>query len=295
MRSLMKRRPRSLASSAAMISPAVSWLKACGQLRVRLGLLLHLPQRFDRVPVAVVGAVLQPAQQRVVDLAVRLLHDRAQVQRRGQLGEVEHPVDLPVAIVDVDRVLQQHRQLRQRHLVLAVQLLLEELEVALHLRHEPVVPPVDEVLAVDGQRRVEVLADALAVLGIERHPRAVSGAVLHRVDRPAPVRRDGRGVQVAVDVLDDPVGRERRPEAAEHVVARQPPAADLLEHRAQRVRAVQVVEDPEELLSRARCATRRGSRRRPGTGRGSARRCGLPVVWASTAIARPPCPPIDLR
>ena len=57
-----------------------------GSVGVGLGLLLHLPQRLDRVPVAVVGAVLEPAQQRVVDVAVRLLHDRTQIQRGARAG-----------------------------------------------------------------------------------------------------------------------------------------------------------------------------------------------------------------
>ena len=223
-------------------------LEGLGQLSVGLCLLLHLPQRADRVPVAIVGAVLQPAQQRIVDPAVRLLHHRPQPQRCRQLGEVEHPVDLPVAVVDVDRVLEQHGQLGQRHLRFVIQARLEIVEVVLHLGHQPVAPPVGEVLAVDRQRRVEVLAHAAGVGRVERHARAVARAVLHRVDLPIRIGRHGRRVQVAVDVLDDPVGREGRAEAAEHVVARQPPATDLLEHRTQRVRAVQVVEDPEEVL-----------------------------------------------
>ena len=219
-----------------------------GQLRVRLCLLLHLPQRLDRVPVAIVGRVLEPAEQRVVDAAVRLLHHRAQIQRRRQLGEVEHPVDLPVAIVDVDRVLEQDRELGQRHLLLAVELTFEEREVALHLRHEPLAPPVDEMGAVHGQRRVEVLADLVAVGTVERDAGAVASAVLHRIDRPVRIGGNRRRVEVAVDVLGDPVGRERRPEPAKHVIARQPPAADLLEHGAEGMRAVKVVEDPEELF-----------------------------------------------
>ena len=77
------------------------------QLGVVADLVLHPPERLDRVPVAVRGGVLEPAEQRLVDAAAVLLHDRAQVQRRRQLGEVEHPVDLPVAIVDVDRVLEE--------------------------------------------------------------------------------------------------------------------------------------------------------------------------------------------
>ena len=62
------------------------------------------------------------------------------------------------------------------------------------------------------------------------------------------IGRNGRGVEVAVDVLSDPVSRKRRPETAKHVIARQPPAADLLKHGAQWMRAVEIVEDPEELF-----------------------------------------------
>ena len=54
--------------------------------------------------------------------------------------------------------------------------------------------------------------------------------------RRSGIGRDGRRVDVAVDVLGQPVDRERRPEPAEHVVAAQPPAADVEEHRADRVR-----------------------------------------------------------
>jgi hypothetical protein len=100
--------------------------------------------------------------------------------------------------------------------------------------------------SVHGQCRVEVLADPPAVRGVERNTGTVASAVLHRVDRPVGIRGHGRRVEVAVDALGDPVGRERCPEPSKHVVARQPPTADLLEHRAERVRAVKVVEDPEE-------------------------------------------------
>jgi len=54
-----------------------------------------------------IGKVLDlPAEQRVVNLAVCLVHDGTQVERGRELGEVEHPVDLPVPVVDVDRVLE---------------------------------------------------------------------------------------------------------------------------------------------------------------------------------------------
>ena len=143
-------------------------------------LFLHLPQRLDRVPVAIGGRVLEPAQQRLVDSAVRLLHYRAQVQRRRQLREVEHPVDLPVAIVDVDGVLEQQAS-SARVISPAVQTRLEILEVALHLGHAGGRATNRRSAAVDGQHRVEVLADRRGVGGIERHPRAVARAVLHGV------------------------------------------------------------------------------------------------------------------
>ncbi len=220
--------------------------------RAQLGVVahdvLHRPERLDRVPVAIRGRVLEPAQERLVDRAADLLHDRPQLERRRQLGEVEHPVDLPVAIVDVDRVLEQGRRLGERHPVGAVQLALEEREVALHLGHEPVVPPVGEVLAVDRQDGVEIGAHRRGIGGVARHPGLVARAVLRALDVEVRIGRHGRRVDVAVDDLGQPVDREGRPETAEHVVAAEPPATDVEEHRADRMRDVQVVVDPEEVL-----------------------------------------------
>ena len=153
-----------------------------------------------------------------------------------------------MAIVDVDRVLEQARRVGQVHLVGGVEARLEVGEVALHLGPQPVAPPVGEVAAVDGQDRVEVGAHRGGEGRVARDAGAVPGAVLGRVDAQVGVGRDGGRVDVAVDVLGQPVDRERGAEAAEHVVAAQPPAADVEEHRADRVRAVQVVVDPEEVL-----------------------------------------------
>ena len=136
----------------------------------------------------------------------------------------------------------------RRQLVLLVQHPLDVVEVALHLGDEAGPPPVRELEAVDGQDRAQVgtdLAGVLVVLGDDRMGREV---VLLRRDVDAGLGRDGGRVQVAVDVLVDPVRRERRAEAAEHVVAGEPPAADVLVHRAERLRAVQVVVDPEQQL-----------------------------------------------
>ena len=217
------------------------------ELGVVADLVLHPPQGLDRVPVAVRGRVLETAQQRLVDGAARPLHHRPQVERRGQLREVQHPVDLPVPIVDVDRVLEHAGDLGQRHAISGVELVLEVREVALHLGHQAVAPPVREVEAVDGQHRVEVGAHRTGERGVARDPGPVARAVLRAVDPQVGVGRDRRRVDVAVDVLGQPVDGERRAEPPEHVVAAQPPAADVEEHRAHGVGDVEVVVDPEQV------------------------------------------------
>jgi hypothetical protein len=76
------------------------------QLGIGLDLVLRAPEVLDRVPVAVLDARLQPPHQRRV--RAHLLEHGVEVLRGRELREVEHPVDLPVAVVDVDRVLEQH-------------------------------------------------------------------------------------------------------------------------------------------------------------------------------------------
>src|SRR5207253_185440 len=49
------------------------------------------------------------------------------------------------------------------------------------------------------------------------------------------------------DVCSSDLG-ERRPKAPEHVVAAEPPPTDIEEHRADRVRYVEIVVHPEEIL-----------------------------------------------
>ncbi len=227
---------------------AVAGPEGTSQLGVVAHLVLHPPQGLDRVPVAVRGRVLETAQQRLVDAAPRPLHHRPQVERRGQLGEVEHPVDLPVPIVDVDRVLEHARELGERHPLGGIELGLEVAEVPLHLRDEAVPPPVGEVRAVHGQDGVEVAPHRRRERRVPGHPGGVPAAVLGAVDPQVRIGRDRRRVDVPVDRLREPVDRERGPEAAEHVVAAQPPAADVEEHRAHRVRDVEVVVDPEQGL-----------------------------------------------
>jgi hypothetical protein len=222
-------------------------LERLGDLAL-LGLdpLLDLPELLDRVPVAVLGRALEPAHEgAVVALALGGGDRRVERQGGGELGEVQHPVDLPVPVVHVDRVLEQDRELDQAGLVVVV--LVEADEVALHLRPEPAAPPLQEVLGVVGERPAHVGAQLGRVLGVERDPGGVAAAVLARLRGQPGLGRDGRGVDVAVDDLDDPVGGERRAEAAEHVVALEPPAADVGIHRRHGVRDVQVVVHPEQL------------------------------------------------
>ena len=218
------------------------------QLLVVADLVLHAPERLDGVPVAIGGRVLEPAEQDLVDTAAGLLHHRPQLQRGGQLGEVEHPVDLPVAIVDVDRVLEQARDVGQAHPLDGVEAALEEREVAFHLGPQPVPPPIGEVPAIDRQDRVKIRAHRRGKGGVARNPGGVSRAVLGAFDPHVRIGWDRGRVDVAVDVLGQPVDGERRAEAPEHVVAAEPPPADVEEHRAHRVRDVQVVVDPEEIL-----------------------------------------------
>ena len=179
-------------------------------------------------------------------LALLLLEQPVERLRRGELGEVQHPVDLPVAVVDVDRVLEQHRQLDEAGGVRVVAV--EVLEVALDLRPQAVLPPVEEVLRVVRQHPAEVGADLGRMLGVARHARHVAGLVLGRLRMDARVGGHRGRVDVAAYLLGDPVAGERRAEAPEHVVAGEPPAADVEEHRRDRVGAVEVVVDPEELL-----------------------------------------------
>src|SRR5690606_21327847 len=60
--------------------------------------------------------------------------------------------------------------------------------------------------------------------------------------------RDGCRVQVAVDVLGDPIDCERGAEPPEHVVAGEPPPTDVEVHGRQGLGAMEIVEEPEELL-----------------------------------------------
>ncbi len=158
-------------------------------------------------------------------------------------------MDLPVSIVDVHRILEDGRPLHQRDLLPAVDLVLQVGGIPLHLRNQPVLPPVGEIEAVGRQHRVEIATDLGGVLGVVlRHARVVHIPVLHRFEREIRVRRYGRRVEVTVHVLGDPVGRKRRAESTKHVVAGQPPTSDVEVHRGQRLRTMQVVVHPEEAL-----------------------------------------------
>src|SRR5215212_5872728 len=121
-------------------------------------------------------------------------------------------------------------------------------KIAVHLGPETLTPPVEEVVGVVRQNRSQVRADLARVLATLRYPGDVATAVLGGFSVGRRVGRDGGRVEIAVYPLGDPVGGERGAEPAKHVVAREPPPADIEEHRAYGVRAVKVVEDPEQLL-----------------------------------------------
>ena len=232
------------------------------QLVVALDLLLHLPERLDRIPVPVLDRALQAAEERRVGLALHLRDGRVQRHRRGELREVEHPVDLPVTVVDVERVLEEHHELDQRGAVGVVPVQVGE--VPLDLGAQPVTPPVEEVAGVVGQDEAQVRTHLRRVLGVVRDAGRVARLELVRLRPHGRVGRDRRRVEVAVHVLRHPVRRERRREAPEHVVARQPPPAQVEIERRQRVGAVEVVQHPEELrlaglpLDRKRLVTLEG-------------------------------------
>ena len=145
--------------------------------------------------------------------------------RRLELREVEHPVQPPVALLDVDGLFEQDHQLGQRRRLHRKRV--EVFEVAENFRQVAPLPPVEELVGVDRHHHVVVRPQLGFFLGRPRH--------------------DGAH-QVAVDGLRDPVLAERHAEAAIHVAARQPPAADVEPHRRNRLRTVQVVEPEVELL-----------------------------------------------
>jgi hypothetical protein len=180
-----------------------------------------------------------------VDLALDLGRHLRELRGGRELSEIQHPVDLPMAVVHVDRILEQDRQLDERGRVVVDRV--QTGEVRFDLGAQAVAPPVGEVRGVVRQDPVEITADAVRIAGTSRHPRRIPGVVLGRLGLHLRAARDRRGVHVAVDALGDPVAGKRRAEAAEHVVTRQPPTADVEEHRRHGVRHVQVVEDPEQV------------------------------------------------
>ena len=186
--SARKARPASVPCSARRTSPAVGLLEGAGDLALLLlHPLLDLPQLLDGVPVAVHRRALQPAHERgVVALALGRGDRGVERHGRGELGEVEHPVDRPVPVVHVDRVLEQDRELDQAGAVVVV--LVEPDEVVLHLGAQPVAPPVEEVLRVVGQRPAHVGAELGRVLA---GPAARAGCSGCRTRTP---RRTGPGV-----------------------------------------------------------------------------------------------------
>src|SRR5258708_11898477 len=177
-----------------------------------------------------------------------LLHGRPEPLGGGKLGEVQHPVDLPWPIMNAEAVFKQDSQFGAAQFLAPLEHGRKVREVWRHRGAKTIPPPVGEMLAVNGQYGVEVRTYLLCVLGIRRHARPVAVAVLGARNDQIRVRGDGGGIEVPVNVLRQPVDGKGGAEAAEHVVAGEPPAADIEEHRAQRLRAMQVVVYPEQAL-----------------------------------------------
>jgi len=202
---------------------------------VALDLVLQLDQQLDCVPVAIRCRVLQPAEDllmRLGDLTDGRLQRPPQGERRRQLCEIEHPVDLPVTREDVNAILQDHGPLHERDLFPHVDLRLEVVQVPGHLGDETIPPPVGEMGSVDREHSAQVGADLARVLRVVLgDPRVVDIAVLGGGDSHVRVAGHGCCIQVPVDDLADPVGGKRRAEPTEHVVALKDPVADVVVHR----------------------------------------------------------------
>ena len=146
------------------------------QDRARLDDLFHAPQRLDGVPVAVRDARLEASGQVGGQVGAQLGDGGVQLHRGAELREVDHPVDLPVTVMDVHRVLEQDGE---AHEALALHVVpVEPGEVAFDLRTQPVVPPAHEVAPVMGQDRIEIGRDEAGVVIGERDAGRVSRSKL---------------------------------------------------------------------------------------------------------------------
>src|SRR6266566_2047521 len=136
-------------------------LESLDKFRITLNLFFDSPQSLNRVPVAVHGGVLQASHEVGVYLAFDLLHHGIQIERGGELGEVDHPVDFPVAIVDVNGIFEQNSQFNKTCMISVVRI--EIGEVALYLWTQSLSPPIQKICSVMRQDCSHVGTDFLRI------------------------------------------------------------------------------------------------------------------------------------
>ena len=121
-------------------------------------------------------------------------------------------------------------------------------EIALDFRNQPLSPPIQEVVGVIRQRPPEIGADLPRIRRINRRAAHIVRPVFGSHSAHVRLCWNCGSINISVDDLDEPVGSKRSPEPAEHIVATQPPAANVCVHRRDGIRDVQVIVDPEQFL-----------------------------------------------
>src|SRR2546425_13074496 len=120
-------------------------------------------------------------------------------------------------------------------------------KVAVHFRTQSLSPPIQEMPGVVRQHRAHVATHLLRVEWIARHTWHIAGLVLGCFGVDGSVCGDSSSIDIAIDLLRDPIGCEGRPEAAEHMVAGKPPATNIKKHRRNGIGAMQIVVNPEQI------------------------------------------------
>ena len=191
-------------------------LPDCG---ARPGDLFQLPQIAHGVPVSVFVRDENPSDQPLVRLPDNPDKEALKGQRALKLREIQHPVKTEVSLLNVDRVLEEDHQLRERRRVHGERV--QILEVPLDLGQISPLPPAEELVGVHRHHHVVVRSELGLFFGIAR---------------------DDGAMNVAFDVLRDPLLSEGNAEAAIHVVAGEPPATDVEPHGRNGLGTVKIVQ-----------------------------------------------------
>src|SRR5579875_1686088 len=79
-------------------------LESPAQFAIVLDLLFNAPQIFNGVPVAIFDRALQATHQGRINLAFDFLNESVEIEGRRELREIEHPVNFPMPVVDVNGI-----------------------------------------------------------------------------------------------------------------------------------------------------------------------------------------------